>query len=63
MMKKMKFGTTNEEVSAVVLGCMRLNGAKDPVKVLETSYENGITFIDHADIYGKVNAKRFLLNL
>lgn len=53
MMKKMKFGTTNEEVSAVVLGSMRLNGAKDPVKVLETAYENGITFIDHADIYGK----------
>ncbi len=52
-MKKIKFGTTNEEVSAVVLGCMRLNGAKDPVKVIETAYENGITFIDHADIYGK----------
>lgn len=52
-MKKIKFGTTDELVSAVVLGCMRLNNAKDPVKVIQTAYDHDITFIDHADIYGK----------
>ena len=31
---------------------MRINGAKDPVKVIETAYDNGINFFDHADIYG-----------
>lgn len=30
---------------------MRINNAEDPVKVIETAYENGIDF-DHADIYG-----------
>ncbi|HJF19420.1 MAG TPA: aldo/keto reductase [Enterococcus columbae] len=51
-MKKIKFGTTNEQVSAVVFGCMRLNKAQDPVEVIQTAYDHGITFIDHADIYG-----------
>ena len=31
---------------------MLINGAKDPVKVIETAYDNGINFFDHADIYG-----------
>ncbi len=31
---------------------MRINNAEDPVKVIETAYENGIDFFDHADIYG-----------
>ena len=31
---------------------MRINNAKDPVAVLTTAIENGITFFDHADIYG-----------
>ena len=51
-MKKVKFGTSEMDVSAVVLGLMRIGTADNPVKVLETAYENGITFFDHADIYG-----------
>lgn len=51
-MKKVFFGKTNEEVSAVSLGAMRIGNAKDPVKVIETAIDNGITFFDHADIYG-----------
>ncbi len=31
---------------------MRINGAKDPVKVIETAYDNGINFFDRADFYG-----------
>lgn len=41
------------EVPSVILGCMRLSNAENPAKVLETAIENGITFFDHADIYGK----------
>lgn len=51
-MKKIQFGSSQEEVSAVILGLMRIGKAEDPVAVLETAFENGITFFDHADIYG-----------
>ncbi|MDT2681529.1 aldo/keto reductase [Enterococcus gallinarum] len=51
-MKKIKFGSTDLEVSSVILGLMRINNAKDPVAVLTTAIDNGITFFDHADIYG-----------
>ena len=52
-MKKIKFGPTDLEVSSVILGLMRINNAKDPVKVLTTAIENDVTFFDHADIYGR----------
>lgn len=52
-MKNIKFGPTDLEVSSVILGLMRINNAKDPVKVLTTAIENDITFFDHADIYGR----------
>ncbi|MDH6365215.1 putative oxidoreductase [Enterococcus sp. PF1-24] len=51
-MKKMKFGSSDVDVAAVILGCMRINNAENPVKVIETAYESGIDFFDHADIYG-----------
>ncbi|MGM0124375.1 oxidoreductase, aldo/keto reductase [Enterococcus sp. AZ194] len=51
-MKQVKFGSTNQDVSSVILGCMRINNAENPVEVLETAVENGINFFDHADIYG-----------
>lgn len=52
-MKKVRFGTSNEEVAAVGLGLMRVQTAENPVDVIETAYENGINFFDHADIYGR----------
>ncbi|WP_071130919.1 aldo/keto reductase [Enterococcus timonensis] len=54
-MKKIKFGTTNEEVSAVVFGCMRINGIEEKAaqSIVEKAVEVGINFFDHADIYGK----------
>ena len=39
--------------SAVAMGCMRIDGAKEaPSKIIETALESGINFFDHADIYG-----------
>ena len=51
-MKQLQFGTSDETVSSVILGFMRLNGAENPQQVIETAYDHGITFFDHADIYG-----------
>ena len=38
---------------------MRLNGAENPQQVIETAYDHGITFFDHADIYGGGDCKPF----
>ncbi|WP_429949576.1 aldo/keto reductase [Enterococcus sp. AZ101] len=51
-MKKIQFGTSDLQVASVILGCMRMNGAENPREIIETAYENGIDFFDHADIYG-----------
>jgi predicted oxidoreductase len=52
-MKNIQVGTSGVGASQVILGCMRINEpGKDPVKVIETAYNNGINFFDHADIYG-----------
>lgn len=50
-MKKIKFGSSDEMVSAIAHGMMRIDSAKDPANVIETAVEHGITFFDHADIY------------
>lgn len=57
-MKKIFFGKTNEKVSAVSLGAMRIGDAKDPVEIIETAMDHGITFFDHADIYGGGNSEK-----
>lgn len=57
------FGPENVPVSRVALGCMGLAGTWDPAEVgpehrrraiaaFEAALEAGITFYDHADIYG-----------
>lgn len=51
-MKKIQFGTSDLAATSVILGCMRMNDAEAPQRVLETAYEHGIDFFDHADIYG-----------
>ncbi|BCA85987.1 aldo/keto reductase [Enterococcus saigonensis] len=52
-MKQVNFGPNELGVSSVVLGCMRITEAKDPVAVIQAAVENGINFFDHADIYGQ----------
>lgn len=61
-MKKIRFGQSDEEVSAISLGIMRINTAKNPVEILETAYEKGITFYDHADIYNDGESERIFAN-
>ncbi|MTD38668.1 aldo/keto reductase family oxidoreductase [Erwinia sp. CPCC 100877] len=51
-MKKIQFGTSDVQAPAVILGCMRLSNAENPAEIIETAFENGINFFDHADIYG-----------
>lgn len=53
-MKYVNFGTTNEKVPAIVLGCMRLNSLSvlDAAKYIEQVVNHGVNFFDHADIYG-----------
>ncbi|MHC5230092.1 aldo/keto reductase [Enterococcus sp. LJL99] len=51
-MKKIQLGTSDLDVAAIILGCMRISNAENPTAIIETAYENGINFFDHADIYG-----------
>ena len=61
-MKQLKFGSTGIEVPSVILGCMRMNSATEPEKVLQTAVEHGITFFDHADIYGNGECEQVFAN-
>lgn len=51
---KQLIGQTGVEGSRISLGCMRMAALEvaDAEKVIATSLEAGINFIDHADIYG-----------
>ena len=53
-MKQIPWGMSEKQVSAVALGCMRLTGlsVKETAAYLETAASLGVTFFDHADIYG-----------
>ncbi len=52
-MKRIKIGN-KFEASSVALGAMRMAGLsiEDAEKVVMTYHENGVDFVDHADIYG-----------
>lgn len=53
-MKTIQIANTEMQASQIVLGCMRINGAAvNPAEVIQTAYDNGINFFDHADIYGR----------
>ena len=57
-MKKIQIA--DMQASQIILGCMRIiEPGKNPVKVIETAYENGINFFDHADIYGAGQCETF----
>lgn len=53
-MKYFKLGKTDLKVSAIALGCMRINSMdkKETEGLVRTAMEQGINFFDHADIYG-----------
>jgi len=49
-----KLGITSLEVSRIALGCMRLGEeTKQAVATIRAALDQGITFFDHADIYGR----------
>ncbi|WP_172370870.1 aldo/keto reductase [Sporosarcina jiandibaonis] len=52
-MKKIKLGTSELNVSAISLGCMRLGklSKNEAANVIHNALEVGIDFFDHADIY------------
>ncbi len=49
------FKLGNYEVSRVIQGCMRIGSKTDKEidELVNTAYEGGINFFDHADIYGR----------
>ena len=64
-MKKITIKGMNEQVPALVVGCMRQAGFTDkpfsPEQMnhfIHTAVENGANFFDHADIYGLGNAEK-----
>jgi aryl-alcohol dehydrogenase-like predicted oxidoreductase len=61
-----KLGKTNFDVSEVSLGAWQIGGAwgdvpdKDAERVLHAAIENGINFIDTADVYGDGRSEKFI---
>ena len=58
-MKNIKIGN-KFETSAISLGCMRMGGLDERSvdAIMDTAIENGVSFFDHADIYGGGNAEK-----
>ncbi len=53
-MQTMHLGKTPLEVSRIALGCMRLSADRaEAMTSIKTALDAGITFFDHADIYGR----------
>jgi predicted oxidoreductase len=53
-MKTIHIAGTDLDVSEISLGCMRIAGMAnaDIARLIHTALEEGVTFFDHADIYG-----------
>src|SRR5512132_4357094 len=58
-MQKRQLGSSNLEVSAIGLGCMRMSfgdrpvgDPKEMIAFLRTAVDRGITFFDTAEVYG-----------
>ena len=53
-MRQIEFGRTGKQVSVIALGLMRLNGLDDQAaaRYIRKAIDLGVTFFDHADIYG-----------
>ncbi|OWY30548.1 aldo/keto reductase [Herbaspirillum robiniae] len=61
-MKTRKLGTTGLEVSALGLGCMGLSfgygpavSKEDGIRLIRSAFEQGVTFFDTAEAYGRFN--------
>lgn len=49
-----------EELPKIIMGCMRLAKCtkEEAEKIIQTAIDNGVTFFDHADIYGGGESER-----
>ena len=58
-MKNIKIGG-KYEASAIALGCMRMANLdeKSVDAIMDSAFQNGVDFFDHADIYGGGNAEK-----
>ena len=54
-MKKVNWGNSGQEVSAIAVGCMRMSRVplKQVAELVDAAMERGVNFFDHADIYGR----------
>lgn len=53
-MKTIRVAGTDLEVSEISLGCMRISGMSNQeiAHLIHTALDQGVTFFDHADVYG-----------
>lgn len=60
-MKTYDLGNGALSIPRIGLGCMRINGLSKPDAraLIDTAFENGVNFFDHADIYGGGEAETF----
>ena len=58
-MKYIEVGKSGIKASNVVMGCMRLKGktVAEAEPVVQAALESGINFFDHADVYGRAEAR------
>jgi aryl-alcohol dehydrogenase-like predicted oxidoreductase len=65
-MKNRNFARTGRRVSEIGLGTWQLGGSwgevseKEATSILQTAIENGVTFVDTADIYGNGRSERLI---
>ncbi|NRO51298.1 hypothetical protein IMAU30049_00069 [Lactobacillus helveticus] len=61
-MKTTNLGITSLKIPAIGLGIMRMSNKtpEQAAEALETAFENGINFIDSADIYGQGKSEEVL---
>ncbi len=54
-MKTIKLGKSGLQVPVIAVGCMRINniGRPEAERFVQTALDEGATFFDHADVYGK----------
>lgn len=59
-MKQVRLGATNQKVSAVALGIMRMVrlDTDQAANILNTVHDQGVNFIDGADIYGNGESEK-----
>lgn len=59
-MEKMKLGKSDLEISRVGVGCMRMNSltVDEAERYVLEAVQQGVTFFDHADIYGQGECER-----